>query len=86
MVNNHPRMVTNYSKDGHQPSKIYHKEVYYRVYKKNAPLCFLYILAPIKATEIVFIWEETADPAVCFEYKTDSERCTVAEILGKNPV
>ena len=27
-----PRMVTNHSKDGHQPSKIYHKEVYYRLW------------------------------------------------------
>ena len=25
----------------------------YRVYKKNAPLYFLYISAPIKATEVV---------------------------------
>ena len=24
-------MVTNHSKDGHQPSKIYHKEVFYRL-------------------------------------------------------
>ena len=52
-------------------------------------LCFFYILAPIKATEIVFIWEDRRDPTVCFEYKTDSERyicekkCTVAEILAK---
>ena len=38
----------------------------YRVYKKNAPLYFLYISAPIKATEI-FIWEDRGDPTVCFE-------------------
>ena len=51
--------------------------------KKNAPLCFLYISAPIKATEIVFIWEEIRDSTVCFEYKTDSEQYTVVEILAK---
>ena len=51
--------------------------------KKNAPLCFLYISAPIKATEIVFIWEDRGDPTVRFEYKTNSERYTVAEILAK---
>ena len=55
----------------------------YRVYKKNAPLCFLYISAPIKATEIVFIWEDRGDPTVRFEYKTNSEWYTVAEILAK---
>ena len=51
--------------------------------KKNAPLYFLYISAPIKATEIVFIWEDRGDPTVRFEYKTNSERYTVAEILAK---
>ena len=46
----------------------------YMVYQKNGPLCFLYISAPIKATEIVFIWEDRGDPIVHFEYKTNSER------------
>ena len=41
--------------------------------KKNAPLCFLYISAPIKATEIVFIWKDRGYPTVPFEYKTNSE-------------
>ena len=41
--------------------------------KKNVPLCFLYILAPIKATEMFFIWEDRGNPAVRFEYKTNSE-------------
>ena len=34
------------------------------MYKKNAPIYFLYISAPIKATEIVFIWEDRGDPIV----------------------
>ena len=42
--------------------------------KKCATL-FLDISAPIKAKEIVFIWEDKRDPIVRFEYKTDSERC-----------
>ena len=46
-------------------------------------LCFFYILAPIKATDIVFIWEDRRDTTVCFEYKTDSEQYTVADILAK---
>ena len=45
--------------------------------KQNAPVCFLYISAPIKATEIVFIWDDRGDPVVRFEYKTDSEQFTV---------
>ena len=49
---------------------------------KNVPLCFLYISAPIKATEIVFIWNDRGDPIVHFEYKTDSEQHTIAEILA----
>ena len=53
------------------------------MYKRNAPLCFLYISAPIKGTEIVFIWEDREDLSVRFEYKTNSERYTVAEILAK---
>ena len=53
------------------------------VSKKNAPLYFLYFSAPIKATELVFIWEERGDPIVRFEYKTNSEGYTVAEILAK---
>ena len=55
----------------------------YRVYQKNQQVCFLYISAPIKATEMVFIWEDRGDPTVCFKYKTYSERYTVAEILAK---
>ena len=51
--------------------------------KKNAPLCFLYISNPIKATEIVFILEDRGDLSVCFKYKMSSERYTVAEILAK---
>ena len=47
------------------------------------PICFLHISAAIKATEIVFIWEDRGDPTVRFEYKTNSERYTVAEILAK---
>ena len=47
------------------------------------PLYFLYISAPIKATEIVFIVEDRGDPIVRFEYKTNSKRYTVAEILAK---
>ena len=57
--------------------------IVYRVYKKNAPLYFLYISATIKATEIVFIVEDRGDPIVRFEYKTNSKRYTVAEILAK---
>ena len=30
-----------------------------------------------------FIWKDRGDPIVCFEYKKDFERCTVAEIWGK---
>ena len=41
------------------------------------------ISAPIEATEIVFIWEGRRDPTVRFEYKTNSERYTVAKILAK---
>ena len=55
----------------------------YRVYQKNGPLCFLYISAPIKATEIVFIWKDRGDSTVRFEYKTNSEQYTVDEILVK---
>ena len=43
--------------------------------------CFLYILALDKATEI--IWEDRREHTLCFEYKTDSERSTVIEILTK---
>ena len=34
----------------------------------------------MKATEIVFIWEDRRDPTVRFEYKTDSEHYTVGDI------
>ena len=51
--------------------------------KKNAPLYFLYISASLKATEIVFIWEDSGDPTVRFEYKTNSEQYTAAKILAK---
>ena len=51
--------------------------------KKNAPHCFLYISAPIKATEIVFVWEEKGHPTARFVYKIESERYFVAEILAK---
>ena len=37
----------------------------------------------MKAAEKVFIWEDRGDPAVRFEYKTNSEQYTVAEILAK---
>ena len=50
---------------------------------KNAQVCFLYISAAIKHTEIVFILEDRRDHTVAFEYKTDSEQYTVSEILAK---
>ena len=53
------------------------------MHKENEPLCFLYISAPIKATEMVLILEDRGDPTLHFEYQTDSERCTVDEILAK---
>ena len=53
-------------------------------YKKNEQLCFLYsISAPIKATEMVFIWKDKIDSIVRFEYKMDLESCIVAEIFSK---
>ena len=46
------------------------------MHKKNATLCFLYISAPIKATEIVFIWEDRGDKCLHFiigpEKRTES--------------
>ena len=33
--------------------------------------------------KIVFKWKDRGDPLVCYEYKTDSEQETVAEILEK---
>ena len=48
---------------------------------KNEPLC--YISAPIKATEMVFIWKDKIDPTVRFEYKMDLERCILAKIFSK---
>ena len=32
---------------------------------------------------MVFVWEDRGDPTLCFEYKTVSKSCTVAEILTK---
>ena len=52
-----------------------------QTHKKNTPLCFLYISASIKAAEIFFIWEDRGDPTVSFEYKTDSDRYSVANFL-----
>ena len=49
------------------------------MFKRNEPLCFLYILASIQVTEMGF----REDPTVRFGYKTDSEQCTVNEILPK---
>ena len=40
---------------------------------KNAPLCFLYISAPTKATEMIVLWEDRGDPTVWFVYKMDSD-------------
>ena len=71
-----PRMVTN-----HPKSTI--RKCTTGCIKKNAPLCFLYISAAIKGKEIVFIWEDRGDLSVRFEYKTNSERYMVAEILAK---
>ena len=33
------------------------------------PLSFLFVSAPIKATEMVFIWEDRRDPAAHFDTK-----------------
>ena len=42
--------------------------------------CFPYTSAPIKATEMVFIWKNRGD---LFRYKTISERFMGAEMLAK---
>ena len=52
------------------------------MYKKNEQFYFIHISVLIKATEMVFIWEDKGYPIVCFVYKMKSEQCTVAEIYA----
>ena len=47
---------------------------------QNWYFSMLYFSACEKATALVFKWDDRGCPAVCFEYKTASERCLVAEI------
>ena len=47
---------------------------------QNTPYLLLYYSAYKKATAMVSIWGDRGHPAICFEYKTDSERYLVGEL------